>query len=124
MGVFRFLHRWPAIIPPESPLADVVPLLDDRDRELEDYLDGVGSSAGQTVISYATGGTVISYGQSFTVAPIPVVSLEKPAGGNPSVAYIADADVDGFKVQSYDGSGAEVAASSAWRVFWHAAPAT
>lgn len=38
MGLFRFPHAWPAIVPAGSDMEGAVPLLDDRDRELEDHL--------------------------------------------------------------------------------------
>jgi microcystin-dependent protein len=46
VGAFRFLHRWTALVKPDDELADVVHLLEDRDRELEDHLTDVAVPVG------------------------------------------------------------------------------
>ncbi|MGH9266735.1 MAG: hypothetical protein ACRD0D_01005 [Acidimicrobiales bacterium] len=45
MALFRFAHRWPAMAEVAPALARAVPWLDDRDRDLEDYL-AVAAAAG------------------------------------------------------------------------------
>lgn len=58
MGAFRFLHRWTALVQPDDELADVVPLLEDRDRELEDYLAGFSPVSFSPTIKF--GGTEVT----------------------------------------------------------------
>ena len=122
MGLFRFLHRWPAIVPAGSDMEGAVPLLDDRDRELEDYLADVAGAAGNTVITYATGGTVIPFGKTFHEAPVVVANIEQPVGTDPYAVYVHDVTTTGWKVVIYDGSGSEAGAGS-YRVYWLARPA-
>lgn len=120
MRLFRFPHAWPAIVT-GTEVERAVPLLDDRDRELEDYLADVSGDAGNVVASYTTGGVDITYTTPFTVAPVPTFNIEG-AAGSPHACYVSSATTTGFKAVIYNGAGAEVAAGGNYRIFWHARP--
>ena len=102
MGLFRFLHRWPAIVPPDSSLHDVVPLLDDRDRELEDYL------AHAAPVYYDTGSDsapTTSYADMDTPATLslPVGNWLVQASGR---FDFSTATARSYNVRLYDATGA------------------
>ena len=101
MGAFRFLHRWPAIVPSGSPMEGSVPLLDDRDRELEDYLDSTplgildvatvtanqGSITGATDLTDLTVTVNVQAGRSIRVA---AVAQSLNSGANSNLLYIKE----------------------------------
>ena len=95
MGAFRFLHRWTAIVKPDDELGDAVPLLEDRDRELEDHLKDIDDAVANRVSSSA--GVVIYSGST-----VDTTSL----GGDVTINYPDMSTVTSFVAVNGDTSAA------------------
>ena len=78
-------------------------------------------AAGNSVITYAAGGTVIAFGKTFDAAPVVTANIERPVGTDPYAVYVHDVTTTGWKVVIYAGSGSEASAGD-YRVYWHATP--
>jgi hypothetical protein len=72
-----------------------------------------------TVVNYATGGSTINYGVTFTAAPDPVPVVGDTSAGAVFAIPIASSNTTtSFKVKLYDAAGVEIAALTAVRINW------
>lgn len=94
----------------------------DADYSTTTHTHARTDAAGNNVITYAAGGTVIAFGKTFDAAPVVTANIERPVGTDPYAIYVHNVTTTGFKAVIYAGSGAE-AGVGAYRVYWHAIPA-
>ena len=73
--------------------------------------------AGSSSFAYATGGSVVNYGHTFTATPFPVISLGDDTGPTSVVIIGSAGTTSSFKVKCYTGS-TETANGTAVRVNW------